>query len=89
MQSAFGEDAYATLFLKAAALIQSLAENQSFVDGNKRIAWLADNAFFRVNGIDITTSAEDGDNLFRERIAKGMTVEELANWLKSRSNALP
>jgi death-on-curing protein len=45
MQSAFGKDAYPTLLLKAAALMQSLAENQSFVDGNKRIAWLAGNVF--------------------------------------------
>jgi len=37
-QSAFGEDAYPTITLKAAALMQSLAENQPFVDGNKRIA---------------------------------------------------
>lgn len=37
-QSAFGEDAYPTLPLKTAALMQSLAENQSFVDGNKRSA---------------------------------------------------
>jgi death-on-curing protein len=86
MQSAFGEDAYPTLFLKAAALMQSLAENQSFVDGNKRIAWLAGNAFLRVNGFDIVASAEEGNELFREQIAKDMTVEELAAWLDLHNN---
>lgn len=40
-QSAFGKDAYATIALKAAALMQSLAQNQPFVDGNKRIAWIS------------------------------------------------
>jgi hypothetical protein len=38
-QSAFGEEAYPSLSLKAAALMHSLAENQPFIDGNKRIAW--------------------------------------------------
>ena len=40
-QSAFGEDAYPTVHLKAAALLQSLAQNQAFEDGNKRVAVLA------------------------------------------------
>jgi death-on-curing protein len=88
MQSAFGEDAYPTLFLKAAALMQSLAENQSLVDGNKRIAWLASNAFLSVNGFNVIASAEEGNNLFRERIAKGMSVEELADWLKAHGKAI-
>jgi death-on-curing protein len=88
MQSAFGEDAYPTLFLKAAAIVQSLAENQSFVDGNKRIAWLAGTAFLHVNGLNINASAEEGNRLFRERIARGMTVEELADWLKHHSSEI-
>ena len=39
--SAFGEDAYPTVALKAAALLHSLAANHGLVDGNKRLAWLA------------------------------------------------
>jgi death-on-curing protein len=89
MQSAFGEDAYPTLFLKAAALMQSLAENQSFVDGNKRIAWFAAKTFLNGNGFDIIVSADEANHLFRERVARGMTVEELATWLSSHSSASP
>jgi hypothetical protein len=40
-QSAFGEDAYPTITLKVAALMQSLAKNQPFVDCNNRIAWIS------------------------------------------------
>ena len=36
--SAFGEDAYHTVGLKAAALLHSLTKNHCLVDGNKRIA---------------------------------------------------
>lgn len=39
--SAFGEDAYPSLELKAAALLHSVARNHALADGNKRLAWLA------------------------------------------------
>jgi death on curing protein len=48
--SAFGEDAYPTIWEKAAALMQSLACNHGFVDGNKRTAWTATMAFLTLNG---------------------------------------
>ncbi len=51
--SAFGDDAYPTLWDKAAALLHSLARNHAFVDGNKRTAWASAWAFLRLNGIDL------------------------------------
>lgn len=48
--TAFGEDAYPAVWEKAAALMQSLARNHGFVDGNKRTAWVAAMAFLAVNG---------------------------------------
>jgi death on curing protein len=47
--SAFGDDAYPTLALKAAALLHSLARNHALVDGNKRLAWLATVVFLDLN----------------------------------------
>ena len=47
--SAFGNDAYPTLPLKAAALLHSLAGNHPLVDGNKRLAWLATVVFLDLN----------------------------------------
>ena len=49
--SVFGEDAYPDLHTKAAALLHSLARNHAFVDGNRRIAWLAAGAFYWINGM--------------------------------------
>jgi len=51
--SVMGEDAYPTLWDKAAALLHSLARNHAFVDGNKRTAWASAWAFLRLNGIDL------------------------------------
>ncbi|WP_420122950.1 type II toxin-antitoxin system death-on-curing family toxin [Nakamurella sp.] len=58
----FGEDAYPSLTLKAAALLHSLTANHPFVDGNKRTAWLATVVFLRDNGAVVTApDAYDGD----------------------------
>lgn len=48
--SAFGEDAYPTIWDKAAAMMHSLASNHGWVDGNKRCAWVATMTFLEVNG---------------------------------------
>jgi death-on-curing protein len=48
--SAFGEDAYPTLNLKAAALLHSMTKNHALIDGNKRIAWLGTVVFCDLNG---------------------------------------
>lgn len=46
----FGEDAYATLEEKAAALCHSIARNHALVDGNKRLSLAGLIAFLGVNG---------------------------------------
>ncbi|WP_179031219.1 type II toxin-antitoxin system death-on-curing family toxin [Paenibacillus kribbensis] len=50
MQSLFGEDAYPSLFDKAAALLESLVKNHCFHNGNKRTAYLAVKSFLMLNG---------------------------------------
>ncbi len=48
--SAFGEDAYESAELKAAALLHSMTKNHALVDGNKRLAWLSTVVFGDLNG---------------------------------------
>lgn len=50
MQSLFGEDAYPSLFDKAAALLESLVKNHCFHNGNKRTAYLVVKSFLMING---------------------------------------
>jgi death on curing protein len=61
--SAFGEDAYADIHEKAAALLHSLARNHALVDGNKRIALVATIAFLGMNGIRLTLSNDEAYDL--------------------------
>jgi len=57
--SMFGQAAYPDLPTKAAALLESLARNHPFFDGNKRSAWLLTVQFLWINGFrhDFDTDA--------------------------------
>lgn len=59
----FGQDAYADIWTKAAALLQSLATNHAFVDGNKRTALAATYAFLQLNGHRVTMSNDEAVDL--------------------------
>lgn len=52
--SLFGDDTYADLHTKAAALLQSLATNHPLVDGNKRMAFACTSVFLTLNGEPLT-----------------------------------
>lgn len=57
--SVFGQDAYPSLHLKAAALLHSLARNHPLVDGNKRLSWTACRTFLAINGQWISAPEDD------------------------------
>ena len=56
----FGEDAYESLQLKAAAMAHSLVKNRALVDGNKRTTWTLMVAFLAVNDFKHNFSADEG-----------------------------
>lgn len=57
----FGEDAYPSIWLKAAALCQSIDNNQALVDGNKRLAWLTTKVFLAINDQRLEATADEGE----------------------------
>lgn len=59
----FGEEAYSGLLQKAAALLQSLAVNHPFFDGNKRTAWLSCVTFLAMNGVDLRPDIDAAERL--------------------------
>lgn len=61
--SAFGQDAYPTVGLKAAALLQSVCGNHALVDGNKRLALAAAVTFLRLNGHDVSLTQDEAFDL--------------------------
>jgi death on curing protein len=75
---AFGEDAYPTVNLKAAALLHSLTNNHALVDGNKRLAWLATVVFLDLNGCSPDLTDDEAFELVWEVAATPLTVEDIA-----------
>ncbi|MFD0953835.1 type II toxin-antitoxin system death-on-curing family toxin [Virgibacillus natechei] len=57
-QSAFGSDAYHSVFEKAGALFESIAQNHAFHNGNKRTAFLSLTQFLYYNGYDFTMNSQ-------------------------------
>ena len=61
--TAFGEDAYADIHHKAAALLHSLARNHALIDGNKRLALAAVLAFYGMNGLRLSATNDEAYDL--------------------------
>ena len=79
--SAFGEDAYPTVKLKAAALLHSIVTNHALVDGNKRLGWLATTVFLDLNGESVDLDDDDAFRLVVDVAEGGIGVEEIADRL--------
>lgn len=58
MATAFGQEAYPDLHVKAAALLHSILRNHPLV-GNKPLAWVACRTFLIFNGADFTPDVDD------------------------------
>jgi death-on-curing protein len=70
-QSLFGEDAYPTLFDKAASFLESLVKNHCFHNGNKRTAYLVTKSFLMLNGYHLRMDREYAVEFIVD-IAKGV-----------------
>ena len=78
----FGDDAYPTLEVKAAALLHSLCRNHPLVDGNKRLSWLATTVFLDLNGRDVSLSLDEAFDLVMAVADGTLDVEEIATRLR-------
>jgi death-on-curing protein len=80
--TAFGEDAYPTVWEKAAALLHSLVRNRALVDGNKRVGLTACALLLFKNDI---TLAFDQDEMYELVVAAAegrLDVPEIAQSLQ-------
>ncbi|WP_322410443.1 type II toxin-antitoxin system death-on-curing family toxin [Microbacterium invictum] len=59
----FGEDAYADLDAKGAALLESVLRNHSLADGNKRTGWTLLVVFWWLNGFRHSFSEDEAFDL--------------------------
>lgn len=83
--SMFGEDAYATLELKAAALFSSLAQNHPLFDGNKRFALILAFAFLEINGRAMAFTNDEAFDLVLAVAQSRFELDEIAARLAERT----
>ena len=77
---------YEDIFEEAAALMESLAVNHPFVDGNKRIAFAAADVFLRLHGWQIESDNVAAHAHFIKLFETGtFRFEPLATWLRAHA----
>ncbi len=79
-----GKDLYPSVFLKAAALLQSICLNHPFSDGNKRTAWAATHRFFWKNKYHLKSKNKEAADFMVMVDNQKPTIEEIAGWLRLR-----
>lgn len=87
--SAFGGDAYDTIWDKAAALCQSIDNSQSLVDGNKRLAWLVTKVFLAINGQHLEATSDAGEHFMVGLLVGSAPLDTIASWLREHSHEAP
>ena len=81
---------YASLIEEAAALMEGLAANHPFVDGNKRVAFFVTDVFLRGNGHFIDCDDKEAHEFFMHLFETNtFRFEELVGWLEDRVQPLP
>ena len=80
---------YDSLLQEAAALMESLANNHPFVDGNKRVAFFVTDTFLRMNGQFIDCDDEEAYAFFMQLFETGsFRFTQLHAWLEKKVRAL-
>ncbi len=81
---------YDSLVDEAAALMESLTVNHPFVDGNKRVAFAATEAFLSMNGYYIDCDSEEAYAFFMQLFeTNSFRFRELAVWTEEHLRPLP
>jgi death-on-curing protein len=85
-QASFADvEAYPSLHLKAAALLESLAGNQALVDGNKRTALASLLFFYDLNGLRVTLTHDEAFDLVIGIVTHEIDIEKTADLLRRRT----
>ena len=81
---------YDGIIEEAAALMESLAINHPFVDGNKRVSFFVTDMFLRMNGYFIHCDSEEAYAHFMHLFdTNAFRFTELVAWLSINARPLP
>ena len=77
-----GQNLYPDIFSKAAALLESLCKNHPFVDGNKRVAFLAATVFLDVDGVKTEFNVDEAEEFVLSVASGEKNMKEIEEWFK-------
>ena len=78
-----GQELYATLAEKAAALGYSLVCNHPFLDGNKRIGHASMETFLALNGWELAAEIDEQEQVILQLAAGNLKRNEFTAWVQS------
>jgi len=87
-QSAFGEDAYPTIIEKAAALFESLGQNHSFQNANKRTAFTTMVVFLRYNSYLFKMDTKHAEDFTVAMVEHEYSFKNLVAIIKEHSTGI-
>ncbi|SFD67996.1 death on curing protein [Lentibacillus persicus] len=88
MQSAFGQDAYLSIYEKAAALFESLAKNHAFHNANKRTALAALIIFLKINQYRWTMKIEEEQDFTVDEVNHEYSFDAIASIIEKYTERL-
>jgi death-on-curing protein len=75
---------YRSITEQAAALMQSLAMNHPFVDGNKRVAFALTAVFLKLNGLKLSVEAKAGVHFVEILMIKERApLSAITDWIEA------
>ncbi len=86
-QSFGGNETYPDVFTKAAAILESIARNHPFIDGNKRTAFLTAVRMIERNGYRTHFDNKDIEETMVRIVVEKLSIEAVAAWLQDNSTA--
>lgn len=87
-QSVFGNDAYPSIYEKAAALFESIAKNHAFHNANKRTALASLIVFLKINHYKWTMGIEEEQDFTVDVVNHKYTFEEAVSTIKESTEKL-
>lgn len=83
--SAFGEEAYLSIYAKAAALFESLGQNPPFQNANKRTAFTALVIFLNINELKFTMETKLAEDFTVDMVNHKYSLHQLVDIVENHT----
>lgn len=82
----YGTELYPGLHTKAAAMMDSANRQHPLLDGNKRLSWMLASMFYDLNGLEIVTTQDEGEEFVLAVAGAHLELEEIAAWFADHTH---